>query len=289
VRDVPRRVAVGLVLAAVIAAGCGLADTSGGGNPSQPVGTASGTASGAPQQRRSIIAWIVGLGPGTPAGPNARDELNIYQDLQARRCESRLGNTFRGAADELDGLKDVYIGAIAACMAALKGGTNTGPKKDPKKDWAFAEHVLDAGPKIEDCLAGAVKQLLERLVAAHRKDPGAQLLASDAATASAMPSCPQVTSKTPASAHLGDTMVLTGRNLLRVESVNIVSNERDWGDNPYYLPVGDHSDRSISFTLPAEVSDEHPNPLPTGKVRIVLADRDVHWIYTFQCTIEPPR
>src|SRR5688572_29545378 len=63
----------------------------------------------------TILAWIVGLGPGSPEGP---DEVDAYQ-LILEASEDGCRAAFQ--AEMPPESVDLYHGAAAACLAALHG------------------------------------------------------------------------------------------------------------------------------------------------------------------------
>lgn len=282
-----RGLRVAFLALTIVVTGCGIVDHGPVDTPGQPVPVSAGASSRAatPKPHRNIIAWLVGLGPGTPSGPNVADTLNIYQDLQAGRCESRLGNRFLGGHDDLGKGLDLYIGAIAACMAALHGGTNTGPTKDPTNDWELAEQVLATDVEVHDCLDSAVRALLENLVTAHRDNPYGRFVAGTGGGVAA-PLCPHTTGVAPRHARPGQTVVITGRHLDRVESVNIITDPTSDWDNG--TPVTDTviSARSITVVVPTAQTEPAGTP-PLGEVLLALSDRTTGWIASVAFTIDP--
>lgn len=247
------------VLLALAVLGCGLKPPPGTPSSSGPTTTSPTVANTSPTvakpKPRNIIAWIVSLGPGTPPGPNTSDQVNIYRDLQNQNCRSSALNTFNGTEDELDNPKNaalvLYVGAIAACMAALHGG----------HDWAVAERALEIAPPDEHCLDGSVRALLRRLVEAHRKDPTARLVASGSAGAAPAPPCPRITALTPDHGPVNTPITITGRHLDQVQSITIVVEGKklkngEWDENQKwqcitgYDTVASQSDGSIQIQLP---------------------------------------
>ena len=109
----------------------------------------------------TFIAWIVGLGPGSPAGP---PEIETYQAIR-RGTEKDCRDAANTPMIEPE-TETLYHGAAAACLAALNG------KKD---QWVDAERALAAlnGPP-QGCLDLAVYNLLKSALDAHHAAPNAE-------------------------------------------------------------------------------------------------------------------
>lgn len=243
------RLATGLAVAIVLVAGCG-----GLANPetapsSQPSQTAGGPASPKPKQR-SIITWLVELGPGTPPGPATGPRLDIYLAVQKKTCLPELANT-RGRKAELKRTSyDLYVGVVAACLAAFRNGG--------AEEWATAEEGLKA-PKDGTCLDKPIRDLLQRLVDAHRKNPTWQFTAQVPTGASGRrPSCPAITRIDPAKGPIVNAKItVTGTNLsdalivfyVGKEYLGFTGPDTEWGSpsERYEDEIKARSDTSIQF------------------------------------------
>lgn len=209
-----------VVLAAVAALACGLPPL----NDAPPAGTrpqagSTGHTSKPPAdsgpKKRHVIPWIVELGPGTPRGPAAKDEVNVYQAVQGLDCQPTDGTKRELHGDGFD----VYVGLIAACMAAFHGA---GPKA-----WDTAEEGLAAPARDGVCLDAPVRALLHRLIEAHRAAPARPFVADTGSRAGAPTTCPRITRISLAPSEDGRTTVtIHGKHLAGVSDIEILKD--DW-------------------------------------------------------------
>jgi len=165
----------------------------------------------------------------------------VYIDLQSRKCESTRLNEFHGTEDELNSqpasLK-YYIGAIAACMAAFHGG----------RGGTVAERALAEGRPGNGCLDDAVRDLLQRLVDAHRRNPTLPFVADTSGGAAVSAPCPRLTLISPTHGKEGQVVTITGQRLDDV-GVEIVS-DRSWNESEPPT-VTRQSAQTIEIEMPA--------------------------------------
>ncbi len=102
------------------------------------------------------LAWVIGLGPGAPEGP---DEVDAYQlILEASEESCRAAHEL-----EMDRSTELYHGAAAACLAALHGRSNR---------WPEAVAAFDSlGAPPDGCVDRQIHDLLEFAVSAYRANP----------------------------------------------------------------------------------------------------------------------
>jgi hypothetical protein len=208
-----------------------------------------------PPRKTNIIAWILGLGPGAPVGP---PEFTAYRELQSLRCSAVL--------DKLDDLDDLaqrlYTAAAQACLAAFNGKAQL---------WAKAEAVYDDVSAKKDqlnCLDLAALAVLERLIAAHRQDPGGSFKPSGKQASGKnqrkAPPCPTITRIEPDHGVQGTTVTIFGRHL---DEQNIIRVEAVPSDNNNAQAVGDltYVDGGVQFTMP-----EGPPPEVSSLICLVV-------------------
>jgi hypothetical protein len=219
----------GLVLISLVlaVAGCGGKAPAGGrASPPGTTGTTTtdGPASATPRpdpgttlartgkpKPRNVIAWLISLGPGSPPGPVTSREVSVYNALQSMQCRTKAPQTVDGLDSELQGDSfDLYVGAVAACMAAFHGGRN----------WSTAERALADAPLGDNCFDSTVRGLLENLVRLHRENP---TLPFAVATGGARPRspCPDVTQVNPSRIVPGQEITVSGRGLNLVTGVSV--------------------------------------------------------------------
>jgi hypothetical protein len=155
--------------------------------------------------RRSVFAWILGLGPSAPTGPSA---FRAYRLLVEGDCQGLLERFDPDHPERLSlvaASASLYRGAAAACLAAFH---------DERDRWAEAEEAAAAGGVGDGgCLDRAVSALLADLLAAHRDDPEAGFERStDPSTATAAP-CPTLSEVVPAAGPPGTEVRLRGKHL----------------------------------------------------------------------------
>jgi hypothetical protein len=155
--------------------------------------------------RRSVFAWILGLGPSAPTGPSA---FRAHRLLVEGDCQGLLERFDPDHPERLslgEASVSLYRGAAAACLAAFH---------DERDRWAEAERAAAAGGVGDGgCLDRAVSALLADLLAAHRDDPDARFERStDPSTASAAP-CPALSEVVPAAGPPGTQVRLRGEHL----------------------------------------------------------------------------
>ena len=112
----------------------------------------------------TFIAWIAGLGPGSPEGPTQVDIYQLIQRATLESCREALEPELL-AAIEIPETRSLYQGGAAACLAALHGR---------QQRWSEAESAFDSLPgRPEGCVDRATYDLLESVIAAHRANPEA--------------------------------------------------------------------------------------------------------------------
>jgi hypothetical protein len=155
--------------------------------------------------RRSVFAWILGLGPSAPTGPSA---FRAYRLLAEGDCQGLLDRFDPDHPERLslaDASATLYRGAAAACLAAFH---------DEVERWADAEQAASAaGVGDGGCLDRAVSALLADLLAAHRDDPAARFERSSDPTAASAPPCPTLLEVVPAAGPPGTDVRLRGEHL----------------------------------------------------------------------------
>jgi hypothetical protein len=112
----------------------------------------------------TFIAWIVGLGPGSPEGPTQVDVYKLIREGTLESCQLGRDEEMLGQiANEVT--RTLYRGATSACLAALYGRVNR---------WDDVEEAFAALPgRPEACVDQAAYDLLESVVNAHSADPDA--------------------------------------------------------------------------------------------------------------------
>jgi hypothetical protein len=109
----------------------------------------------------TFLAWIVGLGPGSPEGPTQVDTYQLIQDASQANCRAALNPVL-----EVPETRALYHGAAAACLAALHGKTAR---------WEEAQTAFDSLPgRPAGCVDQATYDLLELILTAHAADPDAR-------------------------------------------------------------------------------------------------------------------
>lgn len=171
--------------------------TTNAGTTDEGNGTDSATGGG-----RSVISWIIGLGPSAPSGPSA---FRAYEMLVSGRC-SEVGAGFDDGSLDLGAASEaLYRGTAAACLAAIEGQQGR---------WSDAEAAAQtAGSGDGGCLDRAVRRLLDGLLEAHRADPAASFeRGRDAGTAIAPP-CPSISRLSPDHGPNGTAVRISGAHL----------------------------------------------------------------------------
>lgn len=218
------------------------------------------------------LAWLIGLAPGAPSGP---DEVNAYLLLQEHSRES-CGEVLDQTLPEDS--QTLYHGAAAACLAALHGRSAR---------WAEAEAAYDAlDGQPEGCLNRATYALLESVVTAYRENPTAEFRVAQSSTLE-LP-CPsienvRVTRDTEGALQVG----IRGDRLRRVEAVGF-----RFVDCPAEIPELDDHGRTEDFTsdrrsLQATIGADAVPPDATT-IWIGLVANPDPWIAAAACVpIEP--
>jgi hypothetical protein len=211
-----RSVAVLLLAATLVATGCGGGDGGGEANgnstpttttpsptpttttPTPPPTTTTTNTTQKPK-KKNIIAWILGLGPGAPSGP---PEFTAYRELQNLRCSKVFDRV-----EELDQpAETLYTGAAQACLAAFNGRGDLWPKA------AAAYADVSAKSNELNCMDLAALALLERLVTAHKQNPGGAFDTAGKQNSKAPP-CPSITRLEPDHGVEGTTVRVIGSHL----------------------------------------------------------------------------
>jgi IPT/TIG domain len=153
-----------------------------------------------------VIQWINEEGPlsGGASGPD--DEA--FEAMLAGDCRGALRAIERSADEPTDPIRSVYLGAANACLAAFEGQPELWPRAE-----ASAARVAGQASRLA-CETRAIYRLLERLLEAHRADPGAQLRRGPVGVRGVL-SCPLFTSITPdhGPAEGGYPVRITGEHL----------------------------------------------------------------------------
>lgn len=258
---VPRGRVAGVVatmlVAALVAAGCGgsggatstsASATSGSMSPTEstPTGTSTSakptstspsptpTTTTKKKKKKNVIAWVLSLGPGAPEGP---PEFTAYRELQQLRCSK----VFDRVRELKKPAVTLYTGAAQACLAAFSGRSNL---------WARAAAAYDevSGRSGElTCMDRAALALLERLVTAHEADPEA-VFEKAPGSASKAPPCPRITGLSPDHGKEKTLVRMTGRNLVgNVVGIDVVDS---LGNSHSAGPPTEVGDGALEFTMP---------------------------------------
>ncbi len=108
----------------------------------------------------TFLAWIVGLGPGSPEGPTQVDLYQLIMQATQDSCRQALDPELNDAPT-----RTLYQGAAAACLAALHG-------KNAR--WAEAEAAFSSlHGRPAGCVDQATFDLLGSILEAHDADPEA--------------------------------------------------------------------------------------------------------------------
>ena len=208
-----------------------------------PTATPTSTPTPTPKKKkkRNVIAWILSLGPGAPAGP---PEFTAYRELQQLRCNK----VFDRVAELKEPAQTLYTGAARACLAAFDGRSELWPR-------AAAAHDAVAGRSGElNCMDLAALALLERLVTLHTQHPDRSFQNASTNQAQAPP-CPTINGLTPDHGPAGTLVRMTGQhlggNVVGVDVVDSLGNSQPaegvtevGGDLEFTMPEAPPSDAS---------------------------------------------
>jgi hypothetical protein len=181
--------------------------------------TSATTPSPAPQQ--NIVAWILDLAPGAPAGP---PEFVAYRGLLGGLSQDAAPTLLEGCEDLAAGLQEgtlplsseatqLYSAVAAACVGALSGDDAA---------WIVAEQASQQLTPPTSCMDLNAYDLLLRLVAARRANPSGQFVPATDPASAAAPACPMITAIEPPVGPRGTLVQLVGTNLHRTIQVLVV-------------------------------------------------------------------
>lgn len=256
------RNACGWLIAVTVLAGCVSSQTSTAtptlSSPasSTPPGsaTAGATSGTTPTPPPNLIAWILDLAPGSPAGP---PEFIAYRGLLGGLSPDAAPTLVEGCQGLAASLKAegtlqlsneatlLYSGVAAACLGALTGDDAA---------WAVAEQASQQLGPPTSCMDLAAYDLLLRLVTARRTNPAGRFVPVTDPASAMEPPCPAITAIEPQVGPRGTPVRLVGANLHRTIEVLVVY-EDDEGEEFYRseIPAGDPrlmiSEQAITFTI----------------------------------------
>jgi hypothetical protein len=203
------------LIASVFMAACGGPEGSG---PSPDV---SAPASGPPQSGTqptptvtpsdesgfdNVIAWILDLAPGSPAGPPEFRAYRALMDVAGGGCV-RLAEGLQPDGDltlENPTSLQLYGGVADACLAAFHGRADL---------WEQAAATYAALPAPTSCMDVAAYRLYGELLRKHAENPGGQFLAQTDPSQAQGPPCPTLTALTPDRGPSGTIVRASGINL----------------------------------------------------------------------------
>jgi hypothetical protein len=215
-----------------------------------------------PPRRRSLIAWLLDLGPSAPSGPS---EFRAYERLMTLDCAGLIERLDDAEHDDALNLRPrseaLYRAVGSACLAAFDGRSDLWP--------AARELAAVAGEGTGSCLDRATRRLLDDLLAAHEADPTAIFEAAKGAGNAHAPPCPRIDRLVPDGGPLGAEIRIEGANLAEDVEVDVVYGPPErWSSRP--LTVLDRSATELRVLL-ADDADDHRS------VCIALFTEDPDW------------
>jgi len=237
---------VTLIALVLVAAGC-LSAAPGGSSVASRLatGTLSPTEATAPPATQappvdpggaeSFLAWIVGLGPGSPEGPTEVDTYQLIQNPTLANCRAALDPVL-----EVRETRALYHGAAAACLAALHGRAAR---------WEEAQTAFASLPgRPAGCVDQATYDLLESILQSHAADPEARFTL-DGKPQEGAPDrirlrCLRIESVTVVPGATGIEITVTGNRLEQAIAVSYAAVEscpqaRDFESQLKLTPTGD--------------------------------------------------
>jgi hypothetical protein len=211
--------------------------------PASSTATAESAAPTTPSQAPApnIIAWILDLGPGAPAGP---PEFVAYRGLLGGLSQDAAPTLVEGCQDLAASLQEdalqlsseatqLYSAVAAACLGALSADDSA---------WAVAEQASQQLTPPRSCMDLNAYDLLLRLVAARRANPGGQFVPATDPGSAAAPACPMIAAIEPPVGPRGTLVRLVGTNLHRTIQVLVDFEDGD----------GEHGDEFYELEIPAD-------------------------------------
>jgi hypothetical protein len=160
------------------------------------------------KKKKGLIAWVLGLAPGSPSGPAS---FATYLALQERRC----ADVFDRIDDLDEPARTLYTGAANGCLAAFE---------DRAELWDQSRQALEqVRPRGDElnCMDLAALDVLTRLVDAHEQQPDRAFRPTGEGSWSGPP-CPAVSRVLPDRGEEGTTVTLEGSHLDAQSGVDVV-------------------------------------------------------------------
>ena len=205
--------------ASVFMAACGGSEGSGTSSPDLSV-LASGPSQSATQPTPTVvpseqtgfdnvIAWILDLAPGSPAGPPEFVAYRALMDVGGGGCV-RLAEGLQPDGEinlENSTALELYGGVADACLAAFHGRADL---------WERAAATYSALPVPTSCMDAAAHRLYGELLRKHAENPGGQFVPQTDPSQAQGPPCPTLTALTPDRGPRGTIVRASGINLDRI-------------------------------------------------------------------------
>jgi hypothetical protein len=202
-----------------------------------------------PPRRRSLIAWLLDLGPSAPSGPS---EFRAYERLMTLDCAGLMERLDDAEHDDALNLRPrseaLYRAVGSACLAAFDGRSDLWP--------AARELAAVAGEGTGSCLDRATRRLLDELLDAHEADPTAIFEPATGESDAQAPPCPRIDRLVPDGGPLGAEIRIEGANLAEVDEVRMVYGDPDDWDFES-LTVLEASATDLRVLLADDADDHH--------------------------------
>jgi hypothetical protein len=165
--------------------------------------TVAPTAEPPPQ---NIIAWILGLAPGSPEGPPEFSAYRQLVDVSGGGCVTLAEGLQADGGLELqdEGAQRLYSGVAEACLAAFHGKSEL---------WGSAAATFAALEPPTSCMDVAAYRVYEELVRHHQQNPDGKFVALIGSSQAKAPPCPEVTQLVPDHGPRGTIVQIIGFNL----------------------------------------------------------------------------
>ena len=154
----------------------------------------------------NVIAWILDLAPGSPAGPPEFVAYRALMDVGGGGCV-RLAEGLQPNGDinlENPASRQLYGGVADACLAAFHGRADL---------WEQAAATYATLPVLTSCMDVAAHRLYGELLSKHAENPGGQFVAQTDPSQAQGPPCPTLTALTPDRGPRGTIVRASGINL----------------------------------------------------------------------------